>query len=187
LGSVLTRIGGIALALSLAATLAACSTEAERELARMNSATTVALNEMAACAARAEASDAFRQLKARLPPVDGSLPSATLLADRSRPTTPEAALLVELHTTYTAPCRKLTVERLAAINPAFAEVAAKSFAESDAAFARLVRREESWGDYAAGSIARRQAFALAFAEAGERVNRGLVQSHVDELQQRALP
>jgi len=182
----LLRPGRIALALILAASLAACSTEAERELARMNRATTVALGEMAACSARAEASDAFRQLKARLPPVDGSLPSAALLADRSRPTAPEAALLAELHGGYIAPCRKLTVERLAAISPAFAAVAAKSFAEADAAYEKLARREESWGDYAAGSVARRQAFALAFAEAGERINRGLVQSHVDELQ-RSLP
>jgi hypothetical protein len=167
--------------------LAACSTGAEREVARMNRATTVALSDMAACSARAEASGAFRQLRAKLPPVDGTYPSAALLADRSRPTPPEAALLVELHDGYTAPCRKLTVERLAAINPAFAEVAARSFAEADAAYDKLVRREQSWGDYAAGSIARRQAFALAFAEAGERINRGLVQSHVNELQPHALP
>jgi hypothetical protein len=183
----MTRLGGIALALILAAAVAACSTEAEREVARMNRATTVALGEMATCSARAEASDAFRQLKARLPPVDGTLPSAALLADRSRPTAPEASLLVELHDGYIAPCRKLTIERLAAINPAFAEVTAKSYAEADAAYARLVRREESWGDYAAASIARRQAFALAFAEAGERINRGLAASHVTELQQRSFP
>jgi hypothetical protein len=173
--------------LALAFVLAACSTEAEREVARMNQATTVALEQMAACAARAEASDAFRQLKSRLPPVDGTLPSAALLADRSRPTGQEATLLVELHSGYIAPCRRLTVERLATINPAFAEVAAKSFAEADAAYTRLARREESWGDYAAASIVRRQAFALAFSEAGERINRGLAARHVTELQQRSLP
>jgi hypothetical protein len=173
--------------LALAVVLAACSTEAEREVARMNQATTVALEQMAACAARAEASDAFRQLKSRLPPVDGTLPSAALLADRSRPTGQEATLLVELHSGYIAPCRRLTVERLATINPAFAEVAAKSFAEADAAYTRLARREESWGDYAAASIVRRQAFALAFSEAGERINRGLAARHVTELQQRSLP
>jgi hypothetical protein len=92
-----------------------------------------------------------------------------------------------LHTGYIAPCRRLTIERLATINPAFAEVAAKSFAEADAAYARLARREESWGNYAAASIARRQAFALAFSEAGERINRGLAASHVTELQQRWFP
>jgi hypothetical protein len=173
--------------LALAFVLAACSTEAEREVARMNQATTVALEQMAACAARAEASDAFRQLKSRLPPVDGTLPSAALLADRSRPTGQEATLLVELHSGYIAPCRRLTVERLATINPAFAEVAAKSFAGADAAYTRLARREESWGDYAAASIVRRQAFALAFSEAGERINRGLAARHVTELQQRSLP
>jgi len=176
----MTRIGWIAPALALAAALAACSTEAEREVARMNQATTVALGEMAACSARAEASDAFRRLKTRLPPVDGTLPSAALLADRSRPT-------VELHSGYIAPCRRLTIERLATINPAFAEVAAKSFAEADAAYARLARREESWGDYAAASVARRQAFALAFSQAGERINRGLAVRHVTELQQRSFP
>jgi len=183
----MTRIGWIAPALALAAALAACSTEAEREVARMNQATTVALGEMAACSARAEASDAFRRLKTRLPPVDGTLPSAALLADRSRPTVAEAALLVELHSGYIAPCRRLTIERLATINPAFAEVAAKSFAEADAAYARLARREESWGDSAAASVARRQAFALAFSQAGERINRGLAVRHVTELQQRSFP
>jgi hypothetical protein len=174
-------------ALALAFFLAACSTEAEREVARMNQATTVALAEMAACSARAEASDAFRQLKPKLPPVDGSFPSAALLADRSRPTEREAVLLVELHGGYIAPCRRLVVERLGTINPAFAEVAAKSFAEADAAYTKLVRREESWGDYAAASVARRQAFALAFSAAGERINRGLAAAHVTELQQRSFP
>jgi len=174
-------------AIALLLALAACSTGAEREVARMNQATGVALNEMAACTQRAEASDAFRQLRAKLPPVDGTQPSAELLADRTRPTDQEAARLVELHTGYIAPCRRLVVERLAAINPAFAEVAAANFAEADAEYTKLVRREESWGDYAAALVRRRAAFALAFAAAGERINRTLAQSHAIELQQRLFP
>ena len=176
----LHAIAGIALLLGLAA----CTTAAEREVARMNRETTVALGEMARCAARAEASQPYRQLRARLPPVDGSLPSAALIADRSRPTAAEAALLVELHTGYIAPCRKLVIERLGTINPAFAEVAAHNYADADAEYARLVQRQESWGDYAQAFVRRRAAFTRAFSEAGEQINRSLVRSHATELQQR---
>src|SRR4029077_17503872 len=105
--------------------LAACTTAAEREVARMNRETTVGLSGMAQCSARAEASEPFRQLRAKLPPVDGTLPSATLLADRSRPSEAEAALLVELHAGYIAPCRKVVIERLRAVNPALAPGAAR--------------------------------------------------------------
>ena len=64
-------IAGLALLLGLAA----CTTAAEREVARMNRETTMALGEMAQCSARAAASEPYRQLRAKLPPVDGSLPS----------------------------------------------------------------------------------------------------------------
>jgi hypothetical protein len=164
--------------------LAACTTAAEREVARMNRQTTVALDEMARCSARAEASQPFRQLRAKLPPVDGTLPSVALLADRSRPTEAEAALLAELHSGYIAPCRKLVIERLGTINPAFAEVAQRNFAAADAEYARLVQRQESWGDYAQAFVRRRAAFTQAFSEAGERINRDLVRSHATELLQR---
>ncbi len=173
-------IAGIALLFGLAA----CTTAAEREVARMNRATTVALGEMAQCSARAEASEPFRKLRAKLPPVDGSSPSAALLADRSRPTEAEAALLVELHSGYIAPCRKLVIERLGTINPAFAEVAARNYADADAEYAKLVQGQESWGDYAQAFVRRRAAFAQAFSEAGERLNRDLVRSHATELLQR---
>jgi hypothetical protein len=112
------------------------------------------------------------------------LPSAALLADHSRPTEAEAALLVELHGGYIAPCRKLVIERLATINPAFAEVAARNYADADAEYARLVQRQESWGDYAQAFVRRRAAFAQAFSETGERINRDLVRSHATELLQR---
>jgi hypothetical protein len=173
-------IAGIALLFGLAA----CTTAAEREVARMNRETTVALAQMAQCSARAEASEPFRQLRAKLPPVDGTYPSAALLADRSRPTEAEAALLVELHAGYIAPCRKLVIERLAAINQAFAEVAARNFADADAEYARLVQRQQSWGDYAQAFVRRREAFTQAFSEAGERINRDLVRSHATELLRR---
>ena len=164
--------------------LAARTTAAEREVARMDRETTVALGEMAQCSARAEASEPYRQLRAKLPPVGGALPSAALLADRSRPTEAQAALLVELHTGYIAPCRKLVIERLGTINPAFAEVATRNYADADAEYARLVQRQESWGDYAQAFVRRRAAFTQAFSEAGEQINRDLVRSHAMELLQR---
>jgi hypothetical protein len=164
--------------------LVACTTAAQREVARMDRETTVALGETAQCSARAEASEPFRRLRAKLPPVDGTLPSAALLADRSRPTEAEAALLVELHVGYIAPCRRLVIQRLGTINPAFAEVAARNFADADAEYAKLVQRQETWGGYAQSFVHRRAAVTQAFSEAGERINRDLVWSHATELLQR---
>jgi len=170
--------------LALLLALAACTTEAEREVARMNRETTVALVEMAQCSSRAEASDAFRQLRAKLPPTDGTSPSAALLANRTRPTDSEATLLVELHTNFITPCRKLVIERLSTINPAFAEVTVRNFADADGEYAKLVRGQESWGDYAEAFVRRREAFTRAFSEAGDQINRDLVRSHVLGRQQR---
>ncbi len=168
----------------LLSALTACSTQAEREVARMNRVTDSGLAAISACGARAEEAGPFRQLKPRLPPTDGSPPSPALLADTSRPTAAEAALLVELHGEYITPCRRLIVERLGTINPAFATVAASSFAEADTEYVRLVRGEESWGDHAHASQRRRLAFMQAFSAAGEQVNRDLAESHLLELQQR---
>ena len=55
---------------------------------------------------------------------------------------------------------------------------------ADAEYAKLVQRQESWGDYAQAFVRRRAAFTQAFGEAGERVNRDLVRSHATELLQR---
>lgn len=174
----------IASAIALSFAIAACATQAEREVARMNRATDSALAEMNTCSAGAETSGPFRQLKPKLPPTDGSSPLPALLADRSRPSPSEVALLVELHGTYITPCRRLVVERLGTINPAFAAVAADTFAEADAEYARLVRGEQSWGDYAQASQRRRLAFMQAFAAAGDQVNRDFAESHAIELQRR---
>jgi hypothetical protein len=170
--------------IALAFVLVACSTQAEREVARMNRETDKALADMTACSARAEASPPYLQLKSKLPPTDATPPSPALLADRSTPTPAEVALLVQLHTAYVTPCRKLAIERLGTINLAFAIVAAQTFAAADAEYVRLVRREESWGAYAEAAQRRRLDFVQAFSAAGEQVNRDLAESHVLELQQR---
>jgi hypothetical protein len=174
----------VRLCVALAFILAACSTQAERELARMNRVTDGALADMNACSARTEASAPYLQLRSKLPPTDGTPPPPALIADQSKPTPSEVALLVELHTHHTTPCRRLVVERLSTISPAFATVAAQTFADADAEYARLVRGRESWGAYAEASQRRRLAFLQAFSAAGDQVNHDLAESHVLELQQR---
>jgi hypothetical protein len=180
---IMTRVK-LALLLASALALGACATAAQREVARMNKATTAAVTNIDACWQRVESSAPYRALKGKLPPPDGSAPPVALLFDQTKPTPEEAALLLALRRDYVTPCRKLALEDTGKIVPSFAAVMAKAYADADADFDRLARREVSWGDYALGVQRRREALGAAFGAAATDVNRDLVRSHVQEIQRR---
>jgi hypothetical protein len=174
----------LAVLLATAMTLGACATGAQREVARMNKATTVAVTDIDACWQRVESSAPYQALKAKLPPADGSAPPTALFFNQTKPTAEEAALLLVLRRDYVTPCRKLALEDTGKIVPSFAAVMATAYAAADADFDRLARREVSWGDYALGVQRRREALGAAFGAAAADVNRDLVRSHVQEIQRR---
>jgi hypothetical protein len=174
----------LAVLLVTAITLGACSTGAQREVSRMNEATSVAVTDIDACWRRLENSDPYRALKTKLPPSNGAPPPMALLADQTKPTPADSALLLTLHQEYVTPCRRLALEGAGRIHPSFAAVMANAYAAADADFDRLVRREVSWGEYAQSVYRRREALGAAFGEASASVNRDLVRSHVQEIQRR---
>jgi hypothetical protein len=153
--------------------VAACATKAEREIARMTEAASAMEAEAKACWARLETAGQFQALKAKLPPMDGTSPSMALQADQARPTAAEAAQLVEMHKGYIVPCRKVTLDGLARVNTAYAALYTRNAVEIDAEYLKLVKREQSWGDYAVASARRKAAYLQAIREVTVEVDRDL--------------
>ncbi|HZQ01370.1 MAG TPA: hypothetical protein VFB13_17630 [Reyranella sp.] len=108
----------------------------------------------------------------------------TLQTNQSKPTPTESAVLLKLYDNYVLPCRKIALDGAARVNSAFSVVLACTYAESDVEYARLVRREESWGEFAQGSVRRRADLRQALQAAQSHINRDLGQSHAYEMQQR---
>jgi predicted aspartyl protease len=99
-----------------------------------------------ACTAAAKNSDDYRAIQNKLPPTDGSPASAELLADRSVPTDQEIAHLMGFHVRF-GQCRTLVL-KAASEHPASVAAYMQLYADIDDAFARLIRREMTWGQYA---------------------------------------
>lgn len=164
--------------------VAGCATKAEREIARMTEAASAMEVDAKACWARLETAGEFQALKAKLPPMDGSSPSMALQADEARPTAAEAALLVEMHKDYIVPCRKVTLDGLAKVNAAYAALYTRNAVEVDAEYLKLVKREQSWGDYAVASARRKAAYLQAIREVTVEVDRDLSVSPAGDARQR---
>ncbi len=60
-------------------------------------------------------------------------------------------MLLELHRDGIAPCRKLALELDGQISPALIPPLTALYAKTDTLYAKLVRREITWGEYAAGN------------------------------------
>jgi len=120
------------------------------------------------CIAAAKDSQAYRAIKDKLPPTDGSAASAELLANNNVPTNQEVQSLISFHHQL-GQCRQLVLQA-AADQPATLTAYAQLYADIDAAFARLVRREMTWGQYAQAGARSLAAFRTHSVEA----NRTLV-------------
>ena len=72
----------------------------------------------------------------------------------------------------------------AKVHPAYAAVFAESYAAADQQYAKLVRREISWGDYATFSVQRYAALRSEVAKTDQQVKAQLDNAHRYEIQQR---
>ena len=115
------------------------------------------------CIAKAKDSEAYRAIKNRLPPTDGSAPSEVLLANATVPTDQEVQYLNSFHHQL-GQCRQLVLQAASA-QPSTVAAYAQLYADIDAAFARLVRREMTWGQYAQAGARSLAAFRTHSVEA----------------------
>jgi predicted aspartyl protease len=144
----------IALALLFAA---ACALPAR------NAAAGTLWDDALACIAEAKNSDDYRAIQYKLPPTDGSAPSADLLANRNVPTDEETQHLMGFHDRL-GKCRKLVLQA-SAPHPAMVAAYNQLYADIDDNFARLVRREMTWGQYAQAGARSLAAFRTHSVEA----------------------
>lgn len=128
--------------------LAGCATPAQREDDRLKAAAGQALAEMNACRTREAALPAYQALKDKLPPLDGSAPSLELETNKARPTPEEVPLLRAFLNDGILPCRKITLDKMAKVNPALVPPIVEAQAASSERYDRLMRREIAWGDFA---------------------------------------
>jgi hypothetical protein len=168
----------------MAILLAGCATAAQQEATRVKDTIAREKVNIGNCTAQITASETYQALKDKLPPPDGSPPSMALQANTSKPTEQQVALLLDYHRDQLSPCRKVTLQAFANVHPAFVAIVAQSYAESDASYARLVRREISWGGFASDSYARLQATKANVSQMGRQLDGELAQAHQYEVQQR---
>ena len=145
--------------------LAGCATPAQREDERLKAAAKQALAEMNACRTREAALPSYQALRDKLPPLDGSAPSLELETNRARPTPEEVPLLRAFLRDGILPCRKITLDKMAKVNPALVPPIVEAQAASSERYDRLMRREIAWSDFA---MANYLITAALRAEAPER-------------------
>ena len=128
-----------------------CTTQAQHEVARMNAVHAEEQRELEVCVAKLQAMPSYLALKDKLPP-NGTNVTISMdgLTNGKRPDPEEAAMLLQLHRDGYSPCRKIALDSQTRINPAFGPPLATLYAKMDAHYARLVKREISWGEYATG-------------------------------------
>ncbi len=162
-----------------------CATQAQREYQRMELAAKTAAEENKACWAKAYSSEQWSALKGKLPDFqDNGPPPMSLLIDRTKPTDAESAMLLSFHQEYVTPCRKLALNDIGKVHPSLTAVLAEAYANSDADYAKLVQRQESWGEFAQAYSQQKQRFTAALQNAGGKIQQQLNAEHRYEIQQR---
>jgi hypothetical protein len=168
-------------------TLAGCATSTQQEKDRLDAAATHAISEINACRAREEALPAYQALKDKLPPLDGAVPSPELQANKAKPEPEDVPLLLAFHRDGMMPCRKITLDNIAKVNPALAPPIVEAHAASDESYGRLVRREIGWGDFAMGNYQRTAALRAELLNVGAKIDEQRALREVRELQRRQAP
>lgn len=168
----------------IALLLAGCAeqglTKAESEARDIGLAIDRARKQTSQCADGIERSPAYEKLSDR---ITVGKPPMTMLADKRKPTATDVPLLLEIHSQLAA-CRAQSIQLWALVHPTFVSGVATTYTEADIDFAKLVRRDISWGDYAQLSLERFGRFQSRYDAAAQRIKAGLDKSHDREMQER---
>lgn len=108
-----------------------------------------------------------------------------LLANSSKPTPEEVPMLLELHRDGIAPCRKLGLEIDGQISPALVPPLTSLYSKTDALYAKLVKREITWGEYATGNNEARATHRAEAQQVAANIKAQLDRSHREELHRNA--
>jgi hypothetical protein len=110
-------------------------------------------------------------------------PTPEILADTGKPTRADVTALLAVHKLLTH-CRTQDLVNLNAAHSGFVAVTAKTYAESDIDFGKLVRGEISWGRYGELTLERRQRHLARRDQAVRAIGADLRSQHASEVQER---
>jgi hypothetical protein len=166
-----------------ALSLSACATTAQRELAHMEEGGSNFKSHLKTCVAPVMANEEYREINAKLPPLEGSTVPMSVLVNQQKPIEAEAALLLKRHADL-EPCRRQAIDDANKVNAAYGAALISSYTAADADFIRLVKREETWGEFAQGSQQRASMLVQQGQQITDNINQHLQQSHAAEVQHR---
>lgn len=155
-------------------------TVAQREARDVASTLDEARRQAEDCTRRIESSAEYERLSDRFAL---RKPAMAILADKRRPTESDSVTLLTIHKMVAA-CRSANIHMFGMAHPAYAEGLVVTFAEADIEFARLVRRDISWGQYAELIVQRNVRLDDRFREASQKVRSSLNESHAAEMRDR---
>jgi hypothetical protein len=165
--------------------IAGCATPAQQEVQRMNAADQRGAALIQACAANVERGPDYTALRDKMLPLTdpNSRPTLEQLNDGSKPTAAQIRHLFGLHAAIQE-CRKIALESVGAVHPAYVTPMAEAYAEDDALMLRLVRGQITWGESARASSELRRAYIAKVYSVNAAINQNLANSHAYEMQRR---
>lgn len=172
------------LILVLGLVLSACAgtgpTQAQKEGQGITEALSASRRQGEECADRIEQSASYQRVSRHF--MLGR-PTPAILADTSKPTEADVSALMEVHKSLTD-CRTQELVNLNKAHSGFVAVTAKTFADADIDFGRLVRREISWGQYGQLTLERSQRHADRWRTVNQAIGSDLRSQHASEVQER---
>lgn len=161
-----------------------CATQAQREYSRIDAASNQTKAASDACIDHAKTLPSYSIVGTKLRFGTEGEPSLDQRMDSSMATPEEVQALLTFHREGIEPCRKVIIDGAAKMHPVVPGILAEGYANADANYIKLVKREETWGDYITASDQNFRATKAKLAQAEQAVVGQLQASHVQEVQQR---
>ncbi len=174
------RLSGMLSAGALAFVVAGCATQAQRAAEQVSQISQKAAADAEACDAKIAAMPEAQAVMRNAP---GGMTSLQAQTNTAKVTPAEVRDIFTLHNAI-GECRKIRLEAAGQISPLLVAPLAERYAREDAAYAALVERKATWGEFFRAREIARVDTKRQYDEAVVTLQRGLQQSHAAELGRR---
>jgi len=108
-----------------------------------------------------------------------------MLSETARPSESDVPRLLSVHKQM-AHCREKSIELYGQAHAVFVPVLTSDFTQADLDYAKLIRREISWGQYAESTMQRTERLFAGLRDANDQIRLNLQNAHEYELEQRRV-
>jgi hypothetical protein len=168
--------------LAIAASLAGCTTAAQRQYEIIVSNNRSAAQDLQACAMAVYNSPEYTPLR-RHAPYKATDATLEQLADNSLATDEEVKTILEIHPQLQS-CRKQALDRVAQSTPTLVPILLTTMTKGEDSLIDLIQKKQSWGAHVRRVRDATIAGTAELQAEGRRIEAGLQQSHEAELAQR---